>query len=118
MLSTVQLRQILNDDALTRGLADPEARILVEWLVAQAEKLAERLTSPPALAAALNGLCRRARSLNRFVRLWCHENAAAAAYQLAATERFAWPLPTAVTDPCELMDEILMYEAERLQVAA
>ncbi|MBV9124983.1 MAG: hypothetical protein JO112_16640, partial [Planctomycetes bacterium] len=31
---------ILQDDALTRGLGDPEARVLVEWLVEQVERLA------------------------------------------------------------------------------
>ena len=33
------LSQILDNDALTRGLADPEARMLIEWLVEQAERL-------------------------------------------------------------------------------
>ncbi len=112
------LSQIVDNEALTRGLADPEARMLVEWLVEQAERLAERAPSEEALAAEVARLCRRARALGRFVRLWCHEGARRAACQLAATERFAWELPTTRTvDPCELMQGILFVEGEALRAA-
>jgi hypothetical protein len=114
MLSTVLLRSILHNEAMTRGLGDPEARLLVEWVIDQAEGLAARLTCPERLTAAVQGLCRRARSLSRFVGLWCYAGSHGAACQLAATERFAWPLPTTNLDPCELMDQILTHEGERL----
>jgi len=111
------LSQIVDNEALTRGLADPEARMLIEWLVEQAERLAG--TAPPqeALAAEVARLCRRARAVARFVGLWCHEGGRRAACQLAAVERFAWELPSRAMDPCELMQEILFCEGEALAAA-
>jgi hypothetical protein len=97
--------QIVEDEALTRGLADPEARMLVEWLVDRAERLGE--------GPAVVRLRRRCRAVARFVRLWCHEGQRRSAIQLAGAERFDWPLPTGPADPCELMQEILGWEAER-----
>jgi hypothetical protein len=106
------VRAIVNDEALTRGLADPEARLLVEWLVEQADVLATRLPCEETLDEAVRRLRRRGRAISRFVRLWCHERSAGAACQLAAAERFAWPLPTTPQDACELMHVILGYEAD------
>jgi hypothetical protein len=113
MLAKPLLSQILRNDALTRGLADPEARILVEWLVEQAEQYGGGDDCPEAqVRGRVQHLCRRARAVARFVGLWCHERARKAAGQLAATERFHWPLPTTTTiDPCELMHSILTWEA-------
>jgi hypothetical protein len=111
MLTKPLLSHILQDDALTRGLADPEARILVEWLVDQAESLAARAASPLAADNAIVKLCRRGRAIGRFVHLTCHAQSSGAAHQLAATERFAWPLPVPGTDPCEVMSSILCWEA-------
>lgn len=105
------LTSILSDDALTRGLNDPEARILVEWLVEQAERLARGNWPESAVWTELRRLCRRGRAIARFVRLWCHERERGAAVQLAAAERFTWPLPTRSLDPCELMQGILTSEA-------
>ena len=106
------LRPILDNDALTRGLGDAEARVLIEWLVAEAEILAETTTGPEEVAGAVRRLCARARAISRFVILWCYRQAWGAAYQLAATERFPWPLPVSAMDPCELMEAILSWEAE------
>jgi hypothetical protein len=47
-----------------------------------------------------------------FVRLWCQEKARGSAGQLAAAERFAWPLPDTDVDPCELMQRIVDWEGE------
>jgi hypothetical protein len=105
------LMPILNDDRLTRGLDDAEARMLIDWLVAHAEALA-----PQDLSANLKVARRvkRARGIARFVALWCHERAPAAALQLAATERFGWPLPVREMDACDLMHDILAWEQEAL----
>jgi hypothetical protein len=111
MVTNPLLRPILDDDALTRGLGDPEARVLVEWLVTEAEILTETDPEGPELAGKMNRLCGRARSISRFVILWCYRDSWGAAGQLAATERFAWPLPTAPMDPCALMEDILTWEA-------
>jgi hypothetical protein len=110
MLAKQLLSQILEDDALTRGLGDAEARVLVEWLVEHAERLAATQTDARAAHAEVNKLCRRGRSVSRFVLLWCHQGAPGAAGQLAAAERLNWPLPTTTVDPCELMEGILSWE--------
>ncbi|GIW81808.1 MAG: hypothetical protein KatS3mg105_3615 [Gemmatales bacterium] len=113
MLGRALLRHILDNDRLTRGLADPEARILIEWLVEQAELIADETLSEKGAEEQVRQRCRRARGIAQFVRLWCHEKERGAACQLAAAERFSWPLPTTdVTDPCELMHSILEKESE------
>ena len=55
-------------------------------------------------------LCRRARAIARFVTLWCHDRLPGPALQLAATERFAWPLPVHQGDACDLLHAILTWE--------
>jgi hypothetical protein len=106
------LGQILADDALTRNLGDAEARVLVEYLVDQAEHLAEAVPFDQA-AGEVRRLCRRGRAIARFVGLWCLERSRGAAGQLAAAERFAWPLPAARVGPCELMQAIVTWEADQ-----
>jgi len=102
------LNQIARDESLVRGLGDAEARLLIDWLVDRAEEL---LADNANSRACLQRLCGRGRALARFVYLWCYENAPGAAAQLAAVERFAWPLPTAWIEPCELMHSILECES-------
>jgi hypothetical protein len=108
MVSKSIFRPILDNEAVTRGLGDAEARILIEWLVTQAEKMSAREKCVEKVRRAVEQLCRRARVLTRFVVLW--NSSRASACQLAATERFCWPLPTTTVDPCELMLDILSYE--------
>ena len=108
MLSRPLLNQIVADEALVRGLADPEARVLVEWLVDRAEERAR--AGGGDAAEVVRQLCRRGRAIGRFVCLWCHAGARGAAGQLAASERFCWPLPAAPMDPCVLMQNILAWE--------
>ncbi|MCS6851354.1 MAG: hypothetical protein NZ700_09330 [Gemmataceae bacterium] len=110
------VRRVLRDEALTRGLGDPEARILMEWLAQRVEDLVAVSSSEQAAWHAAQALCRRARALGRFVELWCHRQQRAAAVQLAATERFSWPLPNTVHDPCELMLHILSHENRRFRL--
>jgi hypothetical protein len=88
--------------------------MLVEWLVDQAESLSAQVPPEEALGNRVTQLCRRARAVAHFVRLWCHENSRGAAFQLAAVERFSWPLPTTMVDPYELMQEILGWEEQTL----
>jgi hypothetical protein len=103
------LRDVLDDEALTRGLGDAEARVLVEWLVEETERLAEKL--PPETAARdVKRLCKKGRAVARFVQLFSLDNAWGPALQLAATERFAWPLPDTRLEACELMQEIVFWE--------
>lgn len=112
MLSKTMLTPILDDDALTRGLGDPEARMLVEWLVDEAEMRSAKAGDDAQANREVRRLCRWARAVSRFVYLWCYEEAAAAAYQLAASEKFEWELPVGYVEPCELMHHILASPGE------
>jgi hypothetical protein len=105
------LQFILSDEALTRGLGDAEARVLIEWLVEHAEHLAR--VAAPGASAEVRRMCRRGRAIARFVALWCN-GARAGALQLAAAERFTWPLPTTVGDACELMQHIVSWELRQV----
>src|SRR5437764_1402773 len=113
MIPKPLLSPILDNDNLTRGLGDAEARLLVEWLVDQVERVSDDLAPLPTPPKLVNRFCDRARSISRFVHLWCYAEARGAAYQLAATERFPWPLPIEAADPYELMHSILSWEADR-----
>ena len=115
------LSPILDDDLLTRGLGDAEARAMVEWLVERSEANHARLTDEVCTREVAR-LCQRARAISRFVYLWCHQQLHGAACQLAATERFGWPLPTTDEDPYDVMNIILEYETidsqQRLELLA
>lgn len=103
------LNPIFEDEGLTRGLGDAEARILVDWLVDRAELIYHKNPVEENTRNELGRICRRARSIVKFVVLWS-ESDRGAACQLAATERFAWPLPESEVDPADLMHAILGYE--------
>jgi hypothetical protein len=109
MLARSELNHILGDEALTRHLGDAEARILVEWLVEQAERLGERLPAGE-VGGEVRRLRRRGRALARFVRLWCFDNLPGAAAQLAASEQFHWPLPDGPIEPALLMQHAVDWE--------
>jgi hypothetical protein len=103
------LGHILDDEGLTRGLGDEEARVLVEWLVERAERLAR--AAPADASDRVRRLCRRGRAIARFVALWGDRRSRGGAVQLAAVERFTWPLPSAAVDPGELMEHIVSWES-------
>lgn len=106
---------ILACEALTRGLGDAEARVLIEWLVDEVERMAEEALAESLAWQEVERLCRRMRAIGRFVGLWCHRATRGAAHQLAAAERFAWPLPGADMEPSQLMATILEWESIRLR---
>ena len=110
MSTRALLTPILENEHVTRGLDDAEARILVEWLVERAETEIGKNRHEKRVKAEVQGLCLRARAIARFVTLWCHDHSACAALQLAATERFAWPLPNKAIDACDLLSDILAWE--------
>lgn len=113
MVGNSLLHGILHDEHLTQGLGDAEARVLVEWLVEQAEELARQGPGTQA-EMEIKQLCRRGRGITRFVVLWGLEQRGAAG-QLAVTERFAWPLPDGPVDACELMQGIIAWEDRERQ---
>lgn len=113
MVARPLLSSIVRDEALTRNLGDEEARMLVEWLVDHVEKLGGTLVSDRLLQTEVKNLCRRARVMARFVELWCHRRTPGAAIQLAAVERWTFPLPDAPIDACDLMEELLEWERDR-----
>ena len=98
-------------DLLTRGLGDPEARMLVEWLVDKAEQIAAAAPSEHTAQEQVRILCRRGRAIGRFVGLWSQPRGRGAAGQLAVAEGFAWPLPPPHADACEIMQTVLVWEA-------
>ena len=103
------LSPILDDELLTRGLGDAEARAMIEWLVDRSERNHARLPAE-VCRREIDRLCQRARAASRFVYLWCYQRLHGAACQLAATERFAWPLPSTDEDPYDVMNTILEWE--------
>jgi hypothetical protein len=104
------IRHVLRDEALTRGLGDIEARMLVEWVTDWTELLADAARTEDDAWSCVQRLCRRGRAIGRFVQLWGSPTSRGAASQLAAAERFAWPLPTSGVDPGDLMHHILAWE--------
>jgi len=106
------LRPVLDDEALTRGLGDEEARILVDWLADRAERLARSKKKPAEAADALAPLFRRARAVSRFVWLWSYRDLPGAAIQLAGAERVTWPLPLPDTEPIQIMQHIIEFEEQ------
>ncbi|MCS7045941.1 MAG: hypothetical protein NZO58_06265 [Gemmataceae bacterium] len=108
------LNPILTDELLTRGLGDAEARAMIEWLVDRSEQSHARLPLE-VCRAEITRLCQRARAVSRFVHLWCYQQLHGAACQLAATERFTWPLPATDEDPYEVMNQILEFETVEAQ---
>jgi hypothetical protein len=116
------LEPVLDDELLTRGLGDEEARLLIDWLVDHVELLVQRLSCVERCRHEIGRLCRRARGVSRFVNLWCHQACHGAACQLAASERFTFPLPLPEVDAYDLMREILDFEEgeclQRLELLA
>lgn len=108
------LNLILRDDALTRGLDEAEASVLIEWLADWAERFLSESPAENVAISKIESLRRRGRAIRRFVALWCHERDEGAAIQLASTERFTWPIPESEADPWELMQEIVRWEERRL----
>ncbi len=93
------LNLILHDDALTRGLEDPEARVLVERLAELSERCGERGTDASDMLMRTERLRRRGRAIRQFIDLWCHRGEHAAAIQLAASERIPLAAPRARRRP-------------------
>lgn len=106
------LRAYLRDDALTRGLGDIEARMLVDWVAQWAELLAGTARTLEEAGGLVARIVRRARGISRFVQLACDfdPRGRGAALQLAASEQFHWPLPHAHVEPPDLMRRILDWE--------
>ena len=67
MLGKAVWSRIVDDEALTRGLGDPEARMLVDWLVEYAERQADLGHAEGDVGEAVGRLCRRMRAVVRFV---------------------------------------------------
>jgi hypothetical protein len=113
MQSLPLVRRILRDDALTRGLGDIEARMIVDWLTDRAEIIADELPAHSDEADGwfeLEQWCVKARTIGRFVRLWAKPATRGSAIQLAAAERSMWPLPTGPMDLGVLMENLLAWE--------
>jgi hypothetical protein len=118
MHSTPLVRHILRDEAVTRGLGDVEARMIVEWLADRAERVAVEVPTEAAGWAAVRAMCRRARGIACFVRLWADPTSRGPAAQLAAAEQMPWPLPAGDADPGEVMSAILAWTDRRDEITS
>ena len=112
MASAALIVGLARDESLTRGLGDVEAQALVHWATDWAELLADAARSEIDAERLVARLLRRAKAIARFVQLWFVPRGKPAAIQLAASERFEWPLPDEddQLNPCELMEHILNWE--------
>jgi len=104
------LRHVLRDEGLTRGLGDIEGRMLAEWVADWTELLVEASRTEADAWSCVKRLSRRGRAIGRFVQLWNAPHDRPAAIQLAASERFTWPLPAHDIEPADLMHHILTWE--------
>jgi hypothetical protein len=118
MQSTPLVRHILRDEAVTRGLGDVEARMIVDWLADRTEQVADAAVTEADAWAQVRALCRRARVIACFVRLWGAPESRGAAVQLAAAERMHWPLPPGDVDAGELMEGILAWTDRQDEIVA
>src|SRR5262249_62140283 len=66
MQSTPLLRHILRDEAVTRGLGDVEARMIVEWMADRDEQIAASDPTEEAAQAPVRPVSRRSRVI-----AWC-----------------------------------------------
>ncbi|HMO34711.1 MAG TPA: hypothetical protein PKA06_01585 [Gemmatales bacterium] len=102
---------MLRDERITHGLADPEARVLVEWLVTKAEAIPETELAEEDQECAWQLCYRRAKVLRQFVSLWCYRGRPEAAIQLAASEGMSEYLPSADTEePVDIMLALMKQE--------
>jgi len=118
MQSTPLVRHVLRDEAVTRGLGDIEARTIVQWLADRAEQIAVTAANEQSGWDQLKGLCRKARTIAGFVRLWSVRSSRGAALQLVGAERLHWPLPSGDIDPGELMESILIWVDQQDEIIA
>ena len=81
----------------------------MQWLADRAEQIAHTAGSEASGWECVRGLCRRARVIACFCRLWAVRATRGAAMQLVAVERLFWPLPSGDVDPGELMEGILAW---------
>ena len=108
--SALLIRALARDEALTRGLGDIEARMLVEWAAGWAELLAQAAPDAEHARRLVARVRRRAGAVGQFVKLWCDPRTRGAACQLAAAENATWPLPPGRIDPADLMHAVLSWE--------
>jgi hypothetical protein len=118
MQSTPLVRHILRDEAVTRGLGDVEARMIVEWLADRTEQVAISATNDADAWNRVRQLCKRARTISSFVRLWALPGCRGAAIQLVGAERLHWPLPSGDIEAGELMEGILAWVDRQDEIVA
>jgi hypothetical protein len=112
------VRHILRDEAVTRGLGDVEARMIVEWLADRTEQVALTALNDADAWNRVHQLCKRARTIASFARLWAMPGCRGAALQLFGAERLHWPLPSGDIESGELMESILDWVDRQDEIVA
>lgn len=102
--------RVLDDEGLTDGLGDDEARVLVDWLVLQVEAAAASQSEENA-SAACDDLRRRARVIRRIALDLCESGD----IESAKARKPQWAdrvdrLPT--SDPVAIIRQLLAWEQE------
>jgi hypothetical protein len=116
MLVDACIDQVMGDSRLTYGLEDPEARLLIEWLVDKAEHLPEMGLRETEQDVTWQLYYRRAKVLRKCVQLWCYRGRPEAAIQLAASEGLAEFLPnSSVEEGVEVMSSLMRGEVAKIR---
>jgi hypothetical protein len=114
MTAQACIHQVMRDGRITHGLEDPEARLLVEWLVEKAEAIPNSGLAENDQGLAWSLCYRRAKVLRQFVSLWCYRGRPEAAIQLAASEGLADYLPdSSVEEAPDVMLSLMKQEPFR-----
>jgi hypothetical protein len=92
--------------------------MIVGWLANRAEQIAFIANHESEAWQSVREVCRRARTVAGFVRLWMMPAMRGAALQLVGAERQHWPLPSGDVDPGELMEGILEWIDRQDEIVA
>lgn len=78
------VERILDDEALTDGLADPEGKLVLEWAVAVIERQVASASNNEEAAAITNTVRKRGRTISRCILAACEDEDTERTQQLLA----------------------------------
>lgn len=105
------IERVLDDEGLTSGLADPEAKVLMDWLVHNLEAKLPRTKSDAAARELTKTEAARARRLAAIIDKICYNDDRAAAERLwnaAGRTQALNTLPAA--DPVAVARQLIQWE--------
>lgn len=93
MDAELAVNQILDDEGLTSNLDEPEATALVNWLVADVQRIAQQATSDEAGWKRIKARRQQARKIAKTVALFRDEGLQSAS-DFAQQQQLTWPATT------------------------